>query len=38
MTVTENIFFEWALFSGSVALAVAILILLFNATRHRGMQ
>jgi len=38
MTVTENIFFAWALFSGGATLVVAILIWLFNATRHRDMQ
>jgi hypothetical protein len=36
MTVTEDIFFTWALFSGGVTLAVATLIWLFNATRHGG--
>jgi len=34
MTVTENIFLAWALFSGGVTLLVATLILLFNATKH----
>ena len=37
MTVTEDIFFTWALFSGGVMLAVATLIWLFNgheAWRH----
>jgi hypothetical protein len=38
MTVTENIFIVWALFSGSAALIVAMLILLFNATKHSNMN
>ena len=37
MTATENIFFAWGLFSGGATLLVAILILLFNATKHRRM-
>jgi uncharacterized membrane protein AbrB (regulator of aidB expression) len=35
MTATENIFLAWGLFSGGVTSLVAILILLFNATKHR---
>jgi hypothetical protein len=38
VTVTENIFFAWALFCGGVTLVVATLILLFNATKRGGMQ
>jgi hypothetical protein len=37
MTTTESIFLAWALFSGGVTLLAALLILLFNATRHRRM-
>jgi hypothetical protein len=38
MTATENIFLAWGLLSGGVTLLVALLILLFNATKHRRMQ
>jgi hypothetical protein len=38
MTVTENIFLAWALFSGGVTLLVATLILLFNATKRGRIQ
>jgi hypothetical protein len=38
MTVTENIFLTWALFSGGAALIVATLILLFNSTKHGRMR
>jgi hypothetical protein len=38
MTATENIFLAWALFSGGVTLLAALLILLFNATKHRRIQ
>jgi len=38
MTTTENIFLAWALFSGGVTLLTALLILLFNAMKHRRMQ
>jgi hypothetical protein len=38
VTVTENIFFAWALFCGGVTLVVATLILLFNARKHGGAQ
>jgi hypothetical protein len=38
MTATENIFLAWALFSGGVALLVATVILLFNATKHGRIQ
>jgi hypothetical protein len=38
MTVTENIFLTWALFSGGLALIVATLILLFNSTTDGGMR
>jgi hypothetical protein len=38
MTTTETIFLAWGLFSGGVTLLAAILILLFNATKHRRIQ
>ena len=38
MTATENIFLAWALFSGGVTLLAVLLILLFNATKHRRIQ
>jgi hypothetical protein len=38
MTVTENIFLTWALLSGGAVLIVTTLVLLFNATKHGGMQ
>jgi hypothetical protein len=38
MTVTENIFLAWALFSGGVTLLAAMLILLFNMTKHRRIR
>jgi hypothetical protein len=38
MTATETIFLAWALFSGGVTLVVALLILLFNATKCRRIQ
>jgi hypothetical protein len=38
MTTTENIFLAWALFSGGVTLLVTLLILLFNAAKHRRIQ
>jgi hypothetical protein len=38
VTVTENIFLTWALFSGGLALIVATLIFLFNSTTGGGMR
>lgn len=38
MTATENIFLAWALFSGGVTLFVAILIIIFNATKYGRVQ
>jgi hypothetical protein len=38
LNTTENIFFAWVLFNGSVALIVATLILLFNWTKRSRLQ
>jgi len=38
MTTTEDIFLAWAFFSGGVTLLAALLILLFNVTKHRRIQ
>jgi len=38
MTVTENIFFTWALFIGGVTLVVAALIWLFNWAKRSRLQ